>query len=753
MKKQTPVTGESSLRARAEEALRTPVHAFSQEQMQALKDYQLDLEKKNEELRQLQETMESSRDLYLKLYEDAPIAYLSLTQDGMIHEVNRRVEKLFGMPRHALLGRYFDCWVQVDDIDAWTGLFQRVCQDIASHGMDLHLLQGSDHLLPVHVDCVRQAEGQRLVRLVVTDLSARRVNDQRLTLAANVFTHAHEGMMVTDTAGDILEVNQAFHTITGFHREETIGRNPRFLASGLTSKATFEALWAALITDGFWKGELSNRRRSGEIYLAGQTINAIYDANGRVVQYMALFTDVTEVREQQTRLETIAHYDALTQLPNRVLLGERMQQALVHAQHSDRMVAVAYLDLDGFKAVNDTHGHAIGDRVLQAVAQRMSRALREDCTLSRLGGDEFVILITDLEQTYDTTSMLDRLLSAASQPVLMDALHLSLTASMGVTFYPQAHEVSADQLLRQADQAMYQAKVAGKNRYCYFNPEHEICLRQYNARVERILQAVHRHEFVLHYQPKVNMRTGEVLGAEALVRWQHPEEGLLAPEAFLAVVENSVLCRDLGEWVIRQALRQVNRWAKQGLHLPISVNVGGWQLQQPDFVDRLRAELEIYPGLTPGMLMIEILETTALKDMDCISETISACKALGVGFSLDDFGTGYSSLTYLKRLPVCQLKIDRTFVQGLLDDADNVSILVAITRLAKAFKREVIAEGVDSVNHGIKLLELGCELAQGYCIAWPMPADAVVEWEANWRPFSAWQNVAPLAMGTSAEGI
>lgn len=752
MKKEAQVTVESWLRARAEEALEMPADAVPSEQVQVLEGYQLDLEKQNQELRQWQEAMESSRDLYLELYETAPIAYLSLTRDGIIHEVNRRAEKLLGMPRQALLGRHFDRWVQADDKDAWAGLFQRACQNTASYELELHLLQGTEHLLPAHVDCVRQAEGQRLVRLVVTDLSARRVNDQRLTLAANVFTHAREGMMVTDTAGNILEVNQAFHTITGFRREETLGRNPRFLGSGLTSKATFEALWAALTSDGFWKGELSNRRRSGEIYLAGQTITAIYNANGRVVQYMSLFTDVTEVKEHQTRLETIAHYDALTQLPNRVLLGERMQQSLAQAQHSDRMLAVAYLDLDGFKTINDTHGHAMGDRVLQAVARRMNRSLREGCTLSRLGGDEFVILITDLEETHDTTSMLDRLLSAASRPVSVDALQLSLTASMGVTFYPQAHEVSADQLLRQADQAMYQAKVAGKNRYCYFDPEHEMSLRQHNARFERILQAVHRHEFVLHYQPKVNMRTGEVLGVEALVRWQHPEEGLLAPEAFLAVVENSVLCRDLGEWVIRRALRQANRWAKQGLHLPISVNVGGWQLQQPDFVERLRAELEVYPSLEPGMLMIEILETTALKDMDRISETISVCKALGISFSLDDFGTGYSSLTYLKRLPVCQLKIDQTFVQGLLDDADNVSILEAITRLAKAFKREVIAEGVDSVNHGIKLLELGCELAQGYCIASPMPADAVVEWAANWRPAPAWQNVAPLALDSPAEG-
>jgi EAL domain-containing protein (putative c-di-GMP-specific phosphodiesterase class I) len=292
---------------------------------------------------------------------------------------------------------------------------------------------------------------------------------------------------------------------------------------------------------------------------------------------------------------------------------------------------------------------------------------------------------------------------------------------------------------------MYQAKVEGKNRYCFFDPEHEMHLRLYNARVERICTALQRQEFVLYYQPKVNMRSGEVLGVEALIRWQHPEQGLMAPEAFLPFIENTELSRQVGDWVIGQALSQMQRWAAHGFQLPISVNVGGWQLQQPDFVSRLDKQLQAYPDVQPGMLMIEILETSALKDMDRVSETISACKALGIRFSLDDFGTGYSSLTYLKRLPVCQLKIDQTFVQGLLDDVDNVSILLAITGLAKAFNRELIAEGVDTVNHGVRLLQLGCELAQGFCIARPMPASAVLEWTSQWRPPLKWQQVPPMA--------
>ncbi|MFF7709424.1 EAL domain-containing protein [Pseudomonas sp. NPDC007930] len=739
-----PPNTEPTLRQRAEQALATTAAHLEPGPWRELQVYQLELEMQNDELRRLQGTLESSRDLYLDLYERAPVGYLSLNDSGMIDAVNLRAEQLLRVPREQLLGRRFDRWVQPADRDGWAGLFTRACRDLLPHEADLGLLRGDGEPLAAHLDCLRQPDGPRLLRLTLTDISARRRAEAKLSLAASVFTHAHEGIMITDAHADILDVNQAFCTLTGYARSEIVGRNPRMLASGLTSSSFYRDMWRSLTDGGFWKGELWNRRRNGELFVAGQTITAILDSHGRVQQYVSLFTDVTELREHQTRLETIAHYDVLTQLPNRVLLADCMQQALAAAQANGLTLAVVYLDLDGFKDVNDGYGHATGDRVLSAVAQRMKHTLRDGCTLSRLGGDEFVILITDLEQSHDTTPMLDRVLAAAAEPLQVDGLQVSLSASLGVTFYPQGHDISPDQLLRQADQAMYQAKLAGKNRYCFFDPQHELDQRRYNARLERIQQALAENEFVLYYQPKVNMRSGEVLGVEALIRWLHPFEGLIEPEAFLPSIDNSRLSQQIGDWVIRQALSQASAWAARGFCLPVSVNVGAWQLQQPDFVERLRLHLEAWPQVAPGTLMIEILETSALKDLDYVSETISACQALGVSFALDDFGTGYSSLTYLKRLPVTQLKIDQTFVQGMLENPDDVSILIAICGLAKAFKRELIAEGVDSIGLGARLLELGCELGQGFCIARPMPAEAVPEWAANWRPVPGWQQVAPL---------
>jgi diguanylate cyclase (GGDEF)-like protein/PAS domain S-box-containing protein len=449
MKKARPP--EPGLRERAEHALEGVLDTVQRGALRELQVYQVELEMQNEALRQMQTSLETSRDLYMDLYERAPVAYLNLTESGVIEAANHRAEQLLGLERDNLLGRRFDRWVVPDDLNAWTALFMRACREGGACEGGLGVQRGIHETLPVHVDCTRQADGERLVRLTLTDLSARQAAEKRLTLAANVFTHAHEGIMITNAGGDIVDINQAFCTITGYTRVDVIGRNPRLLASGLTSRETFNDLWRALTGQGFWKGELWNRRRNGEMFVAGQTITAIHDLQGQIQHYVALFTDVTELRAHQNRLETFAHYDALTQLPNRVLLGERMQQAMARAQHSKYMLAVAYLDLDGFKAVNDTHGHATGDRVLAAVAQRMKHTLRDGCTLSRLGGDEFVILITELEQTHDTTAMLDRLLGAASTPVGVDSLQLSLTASMGVTFYPQTREISADQLLRQAD--------------------------------------------------------------------------------------------------------------------------------------------------------------------------------------------------------------------------------------------------------------------------------------------------------------
>ncbi|OGB53997.1 MAG: hypothetical protein A2503_08890 [Burkholderiales bacterium RIFOXYD12_FULL_59_19] len=461
-------------------------------------------------------------------------------------------------------------------------------------------------------------------------------------------------------------------------------------------------------------------------------------APGQEPRLIVISHDVTARRQAEAHVAKLAYFDPLTHLPNRRLLADRLQQAMVQALRRQHQLAVAYLDLDGFKAINDRHGHQTGDQILIVLAKRMKEALREGDTLARLGGDEFVAVLIDLEDTSTSVPLLHRLLAAAALPVQVGELSLQVSASVGITFYPQAQDIEADQLLRQADQAMYQAKVAGKNRYQIFDAAQDNSLRHHHESLKRLRQALANCEFVLHYQPKVNMRSGKVIGAEALIRWQHPERGLLAPAEFLPVIEDHPLAVEVGEWVINTALTQIGQWQAAGLELPVSVNIGARQLQQGDFVARLQALLAAHPQVCASSLELEVLETSALEDMAQVSQVLEACATMGVRFALDDFGTGYSSLTYLKRLRVALLKIDKSFVRDMLDDPDDLAILQGVIGLAAAFKREVIAEGVETVAHGTALLHLGCELAQGYGIARPMPADQLPAWAASWQPDAAW---------------
>jgi diguanylate cyclase (GGDEF)-like protein/PAS domain S-box-containing protein len=580
--------------------------------------------------------------------------------------------------------------------------------------------------------------GAPAVLATLRDITERNQAKAKLELAAGVFTHALEGIMITQPDATIIDVNAAFTRITGYSRDDVMGQNPRILSSGRHGPDYYETMWRCLTEQGYWLGEVWNRRKDGQVFAEMQTISTVRDAQGKVQHYVSLFSDITERKEHENQLEHIAHFDALTHLPNRVLLSDRLQQAMVQAQRRGQQLAVAYLDLDGFKTINDHHGHAAGDQVLIALALRMKEVLREGDTLARIGGDEFVAVLIDLEDASACLPLLTRLLAAAAQPVLVNDDSLQVSASLGVTFYPQVHDMDADQLLRQADQSMYQAKVAGKNRYHVFDAVQDSSIRTHHESLERIRLALQQQEFVLHYQPKVNMRSGKVVGAEALIRWQHPENGLLAPAAFLPVIENHPLAVSVGEWVIDQALTQMALWHAAGLHVPVSVNIGAYQLQQANFVESLQAILAAHPQVQPNWLELEVLETSALEDIAQVSQVIEDCAHFGVTFALDDFGTGYSSLTYLKRLRVTLLKIDQSFVRDMLDDPDDLAILQGVIGLAEAFKRDVIAEGVETVAHGTLLLQLGCELAQGYGIARPMPADQLPAWAAPWKPDPAW---------------
>ena len=446
------------------------------------------------------------------------------------------------------------------------------------------------------------------------------------------------------------------------------------------------------------------------------------------------------VRERTAELDRIAHYDPLTGIPNRRLLADNMNQAIARARRQGKSLAVCYLDLDGFKPINDQYGHAAGDAMLVEIAERLKQVLRVEDTLARLGGDEFVLILADLNQKDEIVAVLERILMAVSSEIHLGRQSVRISASIGVTLFPEDAS-DPDTLMRHADQAMYLAKESGKNRYQLFDPEHDRQVQSHRGEVQRLTEALERDEFVLHYQPKVDLVSGHVFGAEALIRWQHPQRGLLPPGEFLHHLNGTELEIAVGEWVIETVLKQIEQWRAAGLELTASANVSAEHLLKTDFADRLGVMLMNHPQSPPGNLELEILETAALADIEQAVNTLNSCRQLGIGFALDDFGTGYSSLAYFRSLPVEMLKIDQSFVRHMLEDPDDLGLVEGVIRLARAFNRKVIAEGVETLEHGALLIHLGCRFAQGYGIARPMPAEKFIDWVSQWQREAAWQGL------------
>jgi len=588
----------------------------------------------------------------------------------------------------------------------------------------------------------RGDDGQPLIMAGThTDITERKQSELALREASVVFESSHEGIMMVNPDGLITKVNPAFMRITGYSEAEVSGQSPRLLASGQHGEPFYQELWRALQQHDFWRGEICNRRKSGELYVAQETISVVRDPQGQVLHYIGVFADISQLKAHEAELDRVAHYDLLTGLPNRRLLSDRMSQSIRRSQRSGHPSAVCVLDLDGFKGINDRHGHSVGDQLLVALSGRLQQVLRAEDTLARTGGDEFVLVLSEVGSTEECTLILDRLLQAVRLPcVLTPDLSLGVSASIGVSLYP-ADNADPDTLLRHADQAMYLAKQAGKNRYQLFDPESDRLAQAHRQGLEALEQALAQGEFVLYYQPKVDLDSGEVIGAEALIRWQHPERGLLPPADFLPQLHGSALEPSLGEWVIASALDQLSRWIAQGLPMKVSVNISANHLLQPEFCARLAQALARHPEVPPAHLELEVLESAAIADMGQAVDILRNCRALGVRFSLDDFGTGYSSLTYLRQLPVDTLKIDQSFVRDMLTDADDLRIVQSVIQLAGVFHRQVIAEGVETLEHGARLRQMGCHCAQGYGIARPMPAQDLPGWCAGWLQAQAWQHL------------
>ncbi|MFZ3001624.1 MAG: PAS domain S-box protein [Undibacterium umbellatum] len=635
--------------------------------------------------------------------------------------------------------------VHPDDLRmAQESLNRHIQGQTASHELELRLMSKSGEWRWVLTRGAIVARGEQGKPLIMsgthTDITAQKMMELAQREAATVFSSSFEGIMVVNPQGCITRINPAFTRITGYTEKEVYGKPTKILASGHHNASFYAEMWNAVKEDDFWRGEIWNKRKNGEVFPELLSISSVRDAAGEIQHYIGIFTDTSELKTHEAELDRMAHYDPLTGAPNRRLLADRLSQAVNRANRTNKSLAVCFLDLDGFKEINDKYGHTVGDRLLIGVTENLKHVLRADDTLARLGGDEFAVLLSDISSAEESAMILDRVLVGVSKPIQIDLKSVSITASIGVSLYPDDN-VDSDTLLRHADHAMYLAKEAGKNRYHLFDPENDRKAQQRRQILERLEIALDQNEFILYYQPKVDLITGEIVGAEALIRWQHPNRGILSPAEFLPHIYGSKLEKPLGEWVIKAAIQQAYHWQLRGISIRVSANISAHHLLAPDFCDYLQAALRAHPYFQATNFELEVLETAAIADMEQAVAILNRCRQLGIHFALDDFGTGYSSLTYLRKLPVDTLKIDQSFVRDMLTDVEDLDIVEGVIRLAGAFNRQVIAEGVETMAHGAKLLELGCRLAQGYGIARPMPADQFVEWSARWKAEARWRDL------------
>ena len=547
----------------------------------------------------------------------------------------------------------------------------------------------------------------------------RSLTETRLQQSATVFKSTLEGVMITDADGNILDVNNAFENITGFSREEVTGRTPAVLQSGRHDSKFYDEMRQSLRQSGQWRGEVWNRRKSGDIYLEWLNISTIFDSQGTLVNYVAVFSDITSIKRSQEELIRLAHHDPLTGLPNRLLFNSRLEQAIKHARRNTTKLAVLFVDLDRFKSINDSLGHAMGDILLKQLALRITDSVRLVDTVARISGDEFIVLLEDIKNPDNTAIAVEKIMAVFREPFLLDGHEVRITASVGISLYPNDGETAND-LLRNADAAMYNVKEEGRNTYQFYTKE------MTNSAFERIVienalrEALGRNEFHLLYQPQFRLRDGKITGAEALIRWSHPELGAISPDKFIPLAEDNGLIHDIGAWVLKAACLQGLQWLENGFDFGhIAVNVAPPQLQRGDFVNQTRAILED-TGLPPHRLELEVTEGFIMQNTEQAIAQLEALRELGLGLAIDDFGTGYSSMSYLKMLPIDKLKIDQSFIHDIPFDADDMAITEAVIALGKALDLKVIAEGVETEEQANFLREKGSQQAQGYLYGRPM---------------------------------
>ena len=554
------------------------------------------------------------------------------------------------------------------------------------------------------------------------DNTEQRRAEESLRLAANVFENSGEAIMIMDADTHVVSVNWAFTQMTGYRQDEVLGRTPAILTSDLHDGEFYRHLWRTLRETGYWQGEIWNRRKSGEVFPEWLGISTLRGTTGEVTHYVAISSDISERKASEARIEFLAHHDPLTDLPNRLLLKDRLERAIVHGERTETKVALLFVDLDRFKTVNDSLGHPVGDRLLREAAQRLRQSIRDMDTVSRQGGDEFLVVLTELRDSDAITRVAEDILSALAVPFFLDGHDVAISCSIGVAVFPEDGS-DFDGLQKKADIAMYHAKEAGRNTFRYYTERMNIDAMERLDLQNRLRRGSELGEFVLYYQQIIELASNAIVGAEALVRWNSDDFGLVAPGRFISVAEESGLIVQLGEWVLSEACRELRRWHDAGhTQLSMAVNLSAIQFRRGSVEESVMRALEA-AGADPAALELELTESILLQGAEHVLASVRRLKSLGVRLSLDDFGTGYSSLAYLKRFAIDKLKIDQSFVRDLPTDPDNAAIVRAVIQMAKSLNLRVLAEGVESDAAAENLRLLECDFVQGFHFGRPMPAE------------------------------